>query len=136
MWVRAMETYDRVAKVVGPKKEALAIAEAEYAEVPFFWEQIGNLDGCIKWGWSLHVEFDGCCTSWVNTGKAFVLLTSSLIFWGSESCRLLAATTGPLKVMEKLNQKRAELQKARFLDDSVKAKAEYHHRTANPKGFF
>jgi hypothetical protein len=27
-----METYDRVAKVVGPKKEALAIAEAEYAE--------------------------------------------------------------------------------------------------------
>ena len=32
MWVRAMETYDRVAKVVGPKKEALAIAEAEYAE--------------------------------------------------------------------------------------------------------
>eukprot|EP00435_Cladocopium_sp_Y103_P021055 s1702_g5.t1 len=33
MWVRAMETYDRVAKVVGPKKEALAIAEAEYAEV-------------------------------------------------------------------------------------------------------
>ncbi|CAK9071077.1 unnamed protein product [Durusdinium trenchii] len=51
MWVRAMETYDRVAKVVGlseqkttganstttgrrgPKKEALAIAMAEYAEV-------------------------------------------------------------------------------------------------------
>jgi len=58
-----METYDRVAKVVGPKKEALAIAEAEYAEVPFLGEQIGNLDGCIKWGWSLHVEFDGCCTS-------------------------------------------------------------------------
>lgn len=38
MWVRAMETYDRVAKVVGPKKEALAIAEAEYAEVPFVGE--------------------------------------------------------------------------------------------------
>eukprot|EP00931_Biecheleriopsis_adriatica_P059471 TRINITY_DN3558_c0_g2_i1.p1 TRINITY_DN3558_c0_g2~~TRINITY_DN3558_c0_g2_i1.p1 ORF type:complete len:4446 (+),score=1220.06 TRINITY_DN3558_c0_g2_i1:273-13340(+) len=33
MWVRAMETYDRVAKVVGPKKEALAVAEAEYAKV-------------------------------------------------------------------------------------------------------
>jgi len=33
MWVRAMETYDRVAKVVGPKKEALAVAEAEYAQV-------------------------------------------------------------------------------------------------------
>merc|ERR1719454_2392887 len=33
MWVRAMETYDRVAKVVGPKKEALAIAMAEYEEV-------------------------------------------------------------------------------------------------------
>ena len=33
MWVCAMETYDRVAKVVGPKKEALAIAEAEYAAV-------------------------------------------------------------------------------------------------------
>jgi dynein heavy chain len=33
MWVRAMETYDRVAKVVAPKKEALAIAMAEYAEV-------------------------------------------------------------------------------------------------------
>lgn len=35
MWVRAMETYDRVAKVVGPKKEALAVAMAEYAEA---WE--------------------------------------------------------------------------------------------------
>jgi len=33
MWVRAMETYDRVAKVVGPKKASLAIAEAEYNEV-------------------------------------------------------------------------------------------------------
>lgn len=33
MWVRAMETYDKTAKIVGPKKEALAIAEAEYAEV-------------------------------------------------------------------------------------------------------
>jgi dynein heavy chain len=33
MWVRAMETYDRVAKVVAPKKEALALAEGEYAEV-------------------------------------------------------------------------------------------------------
>ncbi|CAJ1351319.1 unnamed protein product [Effrenium voratum] len=30
MWVRAMETYDRVAKVVAPKKEKLAEAEAEY----------------------------------------------------------------------------------------------------------
>ena len=29
-----METYDRVAKVVGPKKEALAVAEAEYAQAP------------------------------------------------------------------------------------------------------
>jgi hypothetical protein len=28
-WVRAMETYDRVAKVVGPKKEALKTAEAQ-----------------------------------------------------------------------------------------------------------
>merc|ERR1719199_678097 len=28
-----METYDRVAKVVAPKKEALAVALAEYAEV-------------------------------------------------------------------------------------------------------
>jgi len=33
MWVRAMETYDRVAKVVGPKKEMLAIAIKEYEEV-------------------------------------------------------------------------------------------------------
>jgi dynein heavy chain len=33
MWVRAMETYDRVAKVVAPKKEALAIAMEEYAKV-------------------------------------------------------------------------------------------------------
>ena len=33
MWVRAMETYDRVAKLVGPKKEKLAEAEAEYAVV-------------------------------------------------------------------------------------------------------
>ena len=33
MWVRAMETYDRVAKVVGPKKEALALAMEEYAAV-------------------------------------------------------------------------------------------------------
>ncbi|CEM36965.1 unnamed protein product, partial [Vitrella brassicaformis CCMP3155] len=32
-WVRAMETYDRVAKVVAPKKEALKIAEAEYSKV-------------------------------------------------------------------------------------------------------
>ncbi|OAJ39728.1 hypothetical protein BDEG_23556 [Batrachochytrium dendrobatidis JEL423] len=31
-WVRAMECYDRVAKVVAPKKEALAKAEAELAE--------------------------------------------------------------------------------------------------------
>merc|ERR1740130_1069544 len=32
-WVYAMESYDRVAKVVGPKKEALAKAQAEYAVV-------------------------------------------------------------------------------------------------------
>jgi dynein heavy chain len=31
-WVRAMEIYDRVAKVIGPKKEALAKAEQELAE--------------------------------------------------------------------------------------------------------
>ena len=143
MWVRAMETYDRVAKVVGPKKEALAIAEAEYAEVPFFGEQIGNLDGCIKWGWSLHEEFDGCCTSWVNTVKAFVLLTSSLIFWGSESCRLLAATTGAaLEGHGKAEPKAGRVAKGQgffvrcFLDDSVKAKAEYHHRTKKSNRFF
>lgn len=28
-WVRAMEVYDRVARVVGPKKEALKKAEAQ-----------------------------------------------------------------------------------------------------------
>eukprot|EP00931_Biecheleriopsis_adriatica_P059470 TRINITY_DN3558_c0_g1_i1.p1 TRINITY_DN3558_c0_g1~~TRINITY_DN3558_c0_g1_i1.p1 ORF type:complete len:4293 (+),score=1112.20 TRINITY_DN3558_c0_g1_i1:173-13051(+) len=33
MWCRAMETYDRVAKVVAPKKESLAVAEAEYNAV-------------------------------------------------------------------------------------------------------
>jgi dynein heavy chain len=33
MWVRAMETYDRVAKVVAPKRIALAEAEEEYAAV-------------------------------------------------------------------------------------------------------
>merc|ERR1740133_912509 len=32
-WVRAMEVYDRVAKLVAPKKAALAVAEAEFAEV-------------------------------------------------------------------------------------------------------
>ncbi|TPX60044.1 hypothetical protein PhCBS80983_g02063 [Powellomyces hirtus] len=32
-WVRAMELYDRVAKVVAPKREALAKAETEVAEV-------------------------------------------------------------------------------------------------------
>ena len=32
-WVRAMETYDRVAKDVAPKRAQLAKAEAEYAEV-------------------------------------------------------------------------------------------------------
>ncbi|KAH7442335.1 hypothetical protein KP509_03G083100 [Ceratopteris richardii] len=32
-WVIAMEAYDKVAKVVAPKKEALRIAEAEYEEV-------------------------------------------------------------------------------------------------------
>merc|ERR1711871_604654 len=32
-WVLAMSTYDRVAKVVAPKKAQLAEAEAEYAEV-------------------------------------------------------------------------------------------------------
>ncbi|KAJ3181585.1 Dynein heavy chain 7, axonemal [Gaertneriomyces sp. JEL0708] len=32
-WVRAMESYDRVAKVVAPKREALAKAEGELAEV-------------------------------------------------------------------------------------------------------
>ena len=31
-WICAMEVYDRVAKVVAPKKEALKVAEAEYAE--------------------------------------------------------------------------------------------------------
>ena len=30
-WVRAMEVYDRVAKVVAPKKAKLAIAEQELA---------------------------------------------------------------------------------------------------------
>lgn len=29
MWARAMYTYDRVAKNIGPKKEALAHAEGE-----------------------------------------------------------------------------------------------------------
>ncbi|CAK9112546.1 Dynein axonemal heavy chain 1 (Axonemal beta dynein heavy chain 1) (Ciliary dynein heavy chain 1) (Heat shock regulated protein 1) (HSRF-1) (hDHC7) [Durusdinium trenchii] len=33
MWVRAMETYDRVAKVVAPKKDSLAEAEAAYQGV-------------------------------------------------------------------------------------------------------
>merc|ERR1719379_3231036 len=33
MWVRAMEVYDRVAKVVAPKKEALREAEEEYDAV-------------------------------------------------------------------------------------------------------
>ncbi|TPX68902.1 hypothetical protein SpCBS45565_g02819 [Spizellomyces sp. 'palustris'] len=32
-WVRAMESYDRVAKVVAPKREALGKAQAELAEV-------------------------------------------------------------------------------------------------------
>ncbi|KAA6419936.1 MAG: dynein heavy chain axonemal [Trebouxia sp. A1-2] len=32
-WVRAMEAYDRVAKVVAPKKEKLAAAEGEYSEL-------------------------------------------------------------------------------------------------------
>jgi hypothetical protein len=32
-WIRAMEAYDRVAKVVAPKKAALAVAEAEYNDV-------------------------------------------------------------------------------------------------------
>ncbi|GLI63290.1 hypothetical protein VaNZ11_006196 [Volvox africanus] len=32
-WVRAMEAYDRVAKVVAPKKAKLAEAEAEYSEL-------------------------------------------------------------------------------------------------------
>jgi dynein heavy chain len=32
-WIRAMEAYDRVAKVVAPKKAALALAEAEYEDV-------------------------------------------------------------------------------------------------------
>lgn len=31
-WVRALEVYDRIAKVVGPKKEALKLAESELAE--------------------------------------------------------------------------------------------------------
>ena len=106
-------------------------------------------------GRMLHVEFDWCCTSWVNAVKAFGLVTSSLVFWGQSHVfhllqlhfwwymKLLASGPfhGPfvrlLKVMEKLNQKRAELQKARFflkfLDDFMKAKAEYPHRTENPK---
>ena len=33
-WVRAMEVYDRVAKVVAPKRAALAAAEAEFADAP------------------------------------------------------------------------------------------------------
>lgn len=32
-WVRAMESYDRVAKVVGPKKEKLAEANGEYSKL-------------------------------------------------------------------------------------------------------
>lgn len=32
-WVRAMEAYDRVAKVVAPKKAKLAEAEAEFNEL-------------------------------------------------------------------------------------------------------
>lgn len=31
-WVRAMDIYDRVAKIVAPKQQALAAAEAELAE--------------------------------------------------------------------------------------------------------
>ncbi len=83
-------------------------------------------------GRMLHVEFDWCCTSWVNAVKAFVLVTSSLVSWGQSHVfhllrlhswrymKLLASGPFhcpfllPLKVMEKLNQKRAELQKAGF----------------------
>jgi dynein heavy chain, axonemal len=32
-WVHAMSSYDKVAKVVAPKKAALAVAEASYQEV-------------------------------------------------------------------------------------------------------
>jgi dynein heavy chain len=36
-WVRAMETYDRVAKVVAPKKAQLLVVEAEFNEVMASW---------------------------------------------------------------------------------------------------
>ena len=75
MWVRAMETYDRVAKVVGPKKEALAIAEAEYAEVPFVGRKVWVL------GWLYQVGMEECCMwSLIDVVQA-ELMQSRRLYW-------------------------------------------------------
>lgn len=52
-WVKAMDTYDRVAKVVGPKKKALGEAEAEL-EVCFL--NIQQLVWCVPF---VVLEFQG-----------------------------------------------------------------------------
>lgn len=45
MWARAMYTYDKVAKNIGPKKEALAQAEGELAVVQ---SELGKKQGALR----------------------------------------------------------------------------------------
>merc|ERR1719163_2725535 len=58
-WVRAMEVCGRVAKVVAPKRAALAQAEAEYAEVSELLRQkkqsLAEVEGKIQ---ALQEQFD------------------------------------------------------------------------------
>lgn len=52
MWARAMYTYDRVAKNIGPKKEALAQAEGELVVVQ---TELGKKQEALRkvkdWNW-------------------------------------------------------------------------------------
>ena len=60
-WVCAMDSYDKVAKVVAPKRAALAEAEAEYAKVMEALK-VGWGGSCVGDG-STHLPPYGCAST-------------------------------------------------------------------------
>jgi dynein heavy chain len=102
-WARAMVSYDRVAKVVAPKKEKLAAAEAEYAEVMVGLKQkqaelkkvmdkLGELDkqlkGCVEKKKQLADQIEDCKAKLIRAEKLINGLGGEKHRWGEASVQL------------------------------------------------
>jgi dynein heavy chain, axonemal len=95
-WVKAMDVYDRVAKVVGPKKEALAGAEAELkvvmdalaikqAELKAVVDKLASLDTQLTAAkdkkFTLEAEFRLCSEKLERAGKLIGGLGGEKVRW-------------------------------------------------------